>query len=171
MASLRASTWGVAGPAVWRTASHFNLMEARMTLPPVDHEALTAAVVGGAAAIRSRTRLQPAGGQGNKVFPPTFGDPIRITLLDGSQNTTRYAVELRRIDGRSVTCVILVTFASQADPGPSTPARRIPGSDTASSRNRSSARTGTRFSATSHGGTHGSIRLSCRSVDSSGSSP
>jgi CRISPR-associated protein Csb1 len=76
---------------------------------------LAAAVAGGVAAIRSRTRLQPAGGPGDKVFPPTFGDTLRVELPDGRQHATRYAVELRRIDGRSVLCVLLDTVASQAN--------------------------------------------------------
>jgi CRISPR-associated protein Csb1 len=34
-------------------------------------DVLTNAVAGGAAAIRTITRLEPAGGPGDKVFPPT----------------------------------------------------------------------------------------------------
>jgi CRISPR-associated protein Csb1 len=86
-----------------------------MQHPFLTYEVLARAVSGGAAAIRGRTRLQPAGGPGDKVFPPTFGDTIRVALPDGRQHATRYAVEVRRIDGVSVLCVLLDTVASQAN--------------------------------------------------------
>ena len=62
------------------------------------------AVGGSAAAFRCRRRLQPAGGQGDKVFPPTFAGAV-------------YALEQRRVPGRdgSVTCVVLDTVQSQAN--------------------------------------------------------
>jgi hypothetical protein len=41
-----------------------------MSHPPLTYLLLSRAVSGGAAAIRARTRLQPAGGPGAKVFPP-----------------------------------------------------------------------------------------------------
>lgn len=60
--------------------------------------------VASAAAFRCRRRLQPAGGPGDKVFPPTFAGAV-------------YAVEQRRIPGRAdpVTCVVLDTVQSQAN--------------------------------------------------------
>lgn len=62
------------------------------------------AVAGKAAAFRCRRRLQPAGGQGDKVFPPTFAGAV-------------YAVEQRRIPGKegTVSCVVLDTVQSQAN--------------------------------------------------------
>lgn len=57
-------------------------------------------------AIRVRQRLQPAGGAGDKVFPPTYGTGDR---------TLKYAVESRRIEGRDVPCVLLDSVASQAN--------------------------------------------------------
>ncbi|MDR5683795.1 MAG: type I-U CRISPR-associated RAMP protein Csb1/Cas7u [Armatimonadota bacterium] len=62
------------------------------------------AVVGAAAAFRCRRRLQPAGGPGDKVFPPTFAGAM-------------YAIEKRRIPGRDepVTCVLLDSVQSQAN--------------------------------------------------------
>ncbi|MGI8843807.1 MAG: type I-G CRISPR-associated RAMP protein Csb1/Cas7g [Gemmatimonadaceae bacterium] len=86
-----------------------------MSNPKLTYEILAGAVSGGAAAIRARTRLQPAGGSGDKVFPPTFGDTVRADLPDGSQHMTRYAVETRRINGESVLCVLLDSVASQAN--------------------------------------------------------
>lgn len=86
-----------------------------MSHPALTYEVLSRAITDGAAAIRARTRLQPVGGPGDKVFPPTFGDTIRVTLPDGRQHATRYAVEVRRIDGATVLCVLLDSVASQAN--------------------------------------------------------
>lgn len=55
-----------------------------------------------AAAFRCRTKLQPDGGDGGKVFPPTYAGGV-------------YAVEDRRIDGRVVRCVLLDSVQSQAN--------------------------------------------------------
>jgi CRISPR-associated protein Csb1 len=68
---------------------------------------LLEAVRGGAVAIRSRLTLQPAGGTGDKVFPPTYDAP----------GEHKYAVEERQIgegDEKSVT-VLLDSVASQAN--------------------------------------------------------
>jgi CRISPR-associated protein Csb1 len=67
-------------------------------------EDVKTAVAGRAAAFRCRRRLQPAGGQGDKVFPPTFAGAV-------------YAVEQRRVPDweESVTCVVLDTVQSQAN--------------------------------------------------------
>jgi CRISPR-associated protein Csb1 len=65
---------------------------------------LQSAVRGHTAAFRCRRRLQPAGGTGDKVFPPTFAGAV-------------YAIEKRRIPGRAepVTCVLLDSVQSQAN--------------------------------------------------------
>lgn len=57
-----------------------------------------------AAAFRCRTRLQPAGGEGDKVFPPTYAGAV-------------YAMEMRRVAGRDelVRCVLLDSVQSQAN--------------------------------------------------------
>lgn len=67
-------------------------------------EKLKEAVSGKAAAFRCRRRLQPAGGEGDKVFPPTFAGAV-------------YAIEQRRVPGRDapVTCVLLDSVQSQAN--------------------------------------------------------
>jgi CRISPR-associated protein Csb1 len=62
--------------------------------PLLTYERLRDAVAGDAAAVRSVTRLGPAGGDGDKVFPPTY---------EGG----RYATEQRRIGGRVVEAVLL----------------------------------------------------------------
>jgi CRISPR-associated protein Csb1 len=59
-------------------------------------------VSGPAAAIRIRTQLQPAGGPGDKVFPPTYAGGV-------------YACEERRIGERVVKAVLLDSVQSQAN--------------------------------------------------------
>lgn len=67
-------------------------------------DVLQKAVAGNAAAFRCRRRLQPAGGEGDKVFPPTFAGAV-------------YAVEKRRVPGQEapVNCVLLDSVQSQAN--------------------------------------------------------
>ncbi len=57
-----------------------------------------------AAAFRCRTKLQPAGGEGDKVFPPTYAGAV-------------YAMEMRRVKGYDelVRCVLLDSVQSQAN--------------------------------------------------------
>jgi CRISPR-associated protein Csb1 len=75
--------------------------------PELTLAALQQAVAGSSAAVRCITRLQPAGGKGDKVFPPTYAT--------GDKATTRYAFEDRRIDGQTVKTVLLDSVASQAN--------------------------------------------------------
>ncbi len=62
------------------------------------------AVSGRAAGFRARCELQPAGGRGTKVFPPTYAGAV-------------YATEKRRLPGRDepVECVLLDSVQSQAN--------------------------------------------------------
>lgn len=60
------------------------------------------AVTGSAAAFRSVTRLQPVGGEGDKVFPATYSGG-------------KYATERRNLDGQTVDCVLLDSVQSQAN--------------------------------------------------------
>lgn len=69
--------------------------------------ALTDAVRGGAVAIRTITKLMPAGGQADKVFPPTY--------VKERQSVTKYAMETRKVDGRDIETVLLDSVASQAN--------------------------------------------------------
>lgn len=68
------------------------------------YEKLKEAVAGKAAAFRCRAKLQPAGGEGDKVFPPTYSGAV-------------YATEKRRIPGHEtpVDCVLLDSVQSQAN--------------------------------------------------------
>ena len=72
-------------------------------------ERLREAVAGGAVALRSRTTLQPAGGEGDKVFPPSYSVSGRAEH--------KYAVE-ERLVGENATpsvTVLLDSVASQAN--------------------------------------------------------
>jgi CRISPR-associated protein Csb1 len=86
-----------------------------MAPQPLTLQDLEQALQDGAVAIRTRTRLEPAGGPGDKVFPPTFGDAIEVRLSDNERHKTRYAMEQRRIEGVDVWCVLLDSVASQAN--------------------------------------------------------
>lgn len=68
----------------------------------LDFEILKKAVTGTAAAFRCITEYQPAGGAGDKVFPPTY---------EGG----KYAFEERIGDGQSIPCVLLDSVQSQAN--------------------------------------------------------
>lgn len=72
------------------------------TAQPLTYNRLRELVRGNAAAIRARTRLLPAGGPGDKVFPPTY-------------QGGRYAMEKRRVDGAIVDVVLLDSVQSQAN--------------------------------------------------------
>lgn len=63
-------------------------------------------VDGGGVAVRVKQRLQPAGGAGDKIFPPTYAT---------GDNRLKYAGETRRIDGQDVPAVLLDSVASQAN--------------------------------------------------------
>ncbi|TWT29171.1 CRISPR-associated protein (Cas_GSU0053) [Posidoniimonas corsicana] len=65
---------------------------------------LREAVAGRAAAFRTKVELQPAGGPGTKVFPPTYAGAV-------------YAVEKRRLPDKvePITCVLLDSVQSQAN--------------------------------------------------------
>jgi CRISPR-associated protein Csb1 len=73
----------------------------------LDYKTLATAVAGTAVGLRARTSLEPLGGPGDKIFPPTYGVP--------DSADSKYAVEARRIDGQSVQCVVLDSVAAQAN--------------------------------------------------------
>ena len=66
------------------------------------------AIAGGAVALRSRLTLQPAGGEGDKVFPPSYA-------VDDNRAQHKYAVEERRVGNESSITVLLDSVASQAN--------------------------------------------------------
>jgi len=71
------------------------------------YEELRNAVGGEAVGLRARTELEPLGGPGDKVFPPTYGV--------GDREETKYASEQRKVDGQTVAAVVLDSVASQAN--------------------------------------------------------
>ena len=73
----------------------------------ITYDELREAVTGDGVGVRSRTVLEPLGGRGDKIFPPTYG-------VDGNAET-KYAVESRRVDGADVDAVLLDSVASQAN--------------------------------------------------------
>jgi len=60
------------------------------------------------AALRRRQRLQPVGGKGDKIFPPTYPG-------EGRNAPPRHVYERRRIDGKEVWCVLVDSVQSQAN--------------------------------------------------------
>jgi CRISPR-associated protein Csb1 len=63
-----------------------------------------------AAAIRRVRKLQPAGGAGDKIFPPTYPGQGR-----GANAAPRHVFERRRIGGDNVRCVLIDSVQSQAN--------------------------------------------------------
>lgn len=77
-------------------------------------------VAGDAVAIRGTATLEPAGGPGDKVFPPTHSvrgkkDEDLWRMSPNDRRGIKYAFERRRIDGREVDCVLLDSVQSQAN--------------------------------------------------------
>ena len=66
------------------------------------------ALVRDSSAFRRRRRLQPAGGAGDKLFPPTYPG-------EGRESPPRHVFERRRIDGREAWCVLIDSVQSQAN--------------------------------------------------------
>jgi CRISPR-associated protein Csb1 len=73
----------------------------------MDYSKLCVAVQS-AAAIRRKRRLQPAGGKGDKIFPPTYPSDER-----GAPPLHVY--ETRKIGGAEVVCVLIDSVQSQAN--------------------------------------------------------
>lgn len=66
---------------------------------------LAAACAGGTSALRLRTRLAPAGGYGDKIFPPTYAADGKVP----------YARETRHVEGKEEEVVLLDSVQSQAN--------------------------------------------------------
>lgn len=73
-------------------------------------EDLRGLVEGGAVAIRGRALLEPAGGPGDKVFPPSHS-----VGENDKRAGAKYAFETRRRDGNDVLCVLIDSVQSQAN--------------------------------------------------------
>jgi CRISPR-associated protein Csb1 len=73
------------------------------------NSALLAQMVAKDAALRRRQRLQPVGGKGDKIFPPTYPG-------EGRNNPPpRHVFERRRIGGEEAWCVLVDSVQSQAN--------------------------------------------------------
>lgn len=64
--------------------------------------------VANAAAIRRVRKLQPSGGPGDKIFPPTYPG-------EGRNSPPRHVFERRRIEGQNTLCVLIDSVQSQAN--------------------------------------------------------
>lgn len=73
----------------------------------LSYPVLLDAVAGDGVGFRARIPLEPLGGPGDKVAPPTY------SVSESAE--TQYAVEERRVDGASVDAVVLDSVASQAN--------------------------------------------------------
>ncbi|MFO7310389.1 MAG: type I-U CRISPR-associated RAMP protein Csb1/Cas7u, partial [Pseudomonadota bacterium] len=60
------------------------------------------------AALRRRQILQPVGGKGDKIFPPTYPG-------EGRNPQPRHVYEKRRVNGEDVWCVLVDSVQSQAN--------------------------------------------------------
>jgi CRISPR-associated protein Csb1 len=60
------------------------------------------------AALRRRQLLQPVGGKGDKIFPPTYPG-------EGRNAQPRHIYERRRLDGADIWCVLVDSVQSQAN--------------------------------------------------------
>lgn len=77
---------------------------------PLNADQLRKLVAGDAVAIRGTATLEPAGGPGDKVFPPTHAVDDK-----NKKPGAKYAFEPRRIDGQDATCVLIDSVQSQAN--------------------------------------------------------
>jgi CRISPR-associated protein Csb1 len=66
------------------------------------------------AALRRRQRLQPVGGKGDKIFPPTY-PPSDEEKRRNRNAPPRHVFERRRIDGNEIWCVLIDSVQSQAN--------------------------------------------------------
>lgn len=83
-----------------RFGSNERVIEMTLTYP-----VLLDAVVGAGVGFRARIALEPLGGPGDKIAPPTYS----------VDEVATYAVEKRRVNGVSVSSVVLDSVASQAN--------------------------------------------------------
>lgn len=87
---------------------------------PLTHDLLKSLVEGDAVAIRGTATLEPAGGPGDKVFPPTHSvrgkkDDDLWRMRPDERRGIKYAFEKRRIKGADADCVLIDSVQSQAN--------------------------------------------------------
>lgn len=79
---------------------------------PLNFDQLKKLVAGDTVAIRGTATLEPAGGPGDKIFPPTYAIDDKNKRPEPG---AKYAFETRRIDGQDVKCVLIDSVQSQAN--------------------------------------------------------
>jgi CRISPR-associated protein Csb1 len=68
------------------------------------------------AAVRRRQVLQPAGGKGDKIFPPTYPPSDAMKRLLGQKNAPPcHVYERRRLNSHDIWCVLIDSVQSQAN--------------------------------------------------------
>lgn len=67
-------------------------------------------LIGDTVAIRGSATLEPAGGPGDKIFPPTHAIDDK-----NKKPGAKYAFEIRRIEKQEMTCVLIDSVQSQAN--------------------------------------------------------
>ena len=68
------------------------------------------------AALRRRQTLQPVGGKGDKIFPPTYPPSEGMKRVYGQKNAPpQHIFERRRLNGREAWCVVVDSVQSQAN--------------------------------------------------------
>ena len=77
---------------------------------PLNADQLKKLVAGDAVAIRGTATLEPAGGPGDKIFPPTHAVDDK-----NKKPGAKYAFETRRINGHDTMCVLIDSVQSQAN--------------------------------------------------------
>lgn len=77
---------------------------------PLNADHLKELVAGDTVAIRGMATLEPAGGPGDKIFPPTHAVDDK-----NKKPGAKYAFETRRIEGHDTTCVLIDSVQSQAN--------------------------------------------------------
>jgi CRISPR-associated protein Csb1 len=79
----------------------------------LSYDELQAGVAGDAVGVRCRTVLQPLGGRGDKVFPPTYGVPDNAETKYATED--RYVLSADGNGGSVARSVVLDSVASQAN--------------------------------------------------------
>lgn len=81
-----------------------------MAIPALTYDDLKKLIEADTVAIRGVATLEPAGGPGDKIFPPTHAVDDK-----NKKPGAKYAFETRRINGLDATCVLIDSVQSQAN--------------------------------------------------------
>jgi CRISPR-associated protein Csb1 len=81
-----------------------------VAIPTLTYDDLKKLIEVDTVAIRGVATLEPAGGPGDKIFPPTHAVDDK-----NKKPGAKYAFETRRINGQDATCVLIDSVQSQAN--------------------------------------------------------